>query len=337
MNNEQQHHQQQEQDKEWQTCIEHAMISSTTTTTTNCCENGTNGSINSVSNASISTTTTSSISSNGSINDIMNPSSNNTLLVDNGLLQSVFTHTSTCLSYDNNNHINNDTTTTTSILSKQKRRRMMTDHNNHLLIQTLPARIDMNHSNFTIETYTEVISLYLKQQFTKFDEEQLQHEQELLTSSPTSNDISINNDNHKNKRIWKLKKNGQREQQSNQIELSNNTNLCTVLLDVRPGIGWSNPPVFSLIKLIRYSCHILYELYPNRLYCCIVYPVPYIANTIWNTLIRPFIPTSISNKIITISGSADLKSLIPIEQLKHYISIEVIEQIEQHRINSFIR
>ena len=118
---------------EWQTCIEHVMMSSTSTT---CCfYNGTNWSTNSVNITSINTTTTHTPTScsNSSFHDIMNPSNNTLLLVGNGLLQSVFTHTSTCLPYDNNDNndqYNDDTTTLTSLLSKQKRGMMM-DHNNH--------------------------------------------------------------------------------------------------------------------------------------------------------------------------------------------------------------
>jgi CRAL/TRIO domain len=265
-----------------------------------------------------------------------------------GLLQPIFT---ICVSSDNQSTIGNDpdhgrpmkdTDATNSIDrsdTTMPTTAMMTDHNRHLIIQTLPARINMNHPYFSTEIYTKAIALYLQEQFQSFDE-QRQENRKPENHQPNDGSDDFEKNRNKTKPTKMLTRHSTSEHeitsQSSSTSPSLSPGLCTILLDVRPGEGWSNPPVLSLIRFIKYCCHELHQLYPNRLNYCIVYPVPSIAHTIWSYMIKPFLPTSISSKIITIAGNADLNSPIPTKSLQNYVSVEAIERMEQNRIQSFM-
>eukprot|EP00977_Amphora_coffeiformis_P007809 scaffold1717_cov169-Amphora_coffeaeformis.AAC.4 len=111
----------------------------------------------------------------------------------------------------------------------------------------------------------------------------------------------------------------------------------TLLLDVRPGRGWRNPPALELVGLIRHAATYLHDLYPDRLHCCVLYPVPRPAIWIWNCLIRVFLDDSIKSAVCLYPGGAsNFHSPIPRQELlKHHVDEACLDHCEQARVDTF--
>jgi hypothetical protein len=110
-------------------------------------------------------------------------------------------------------------------------------------------------------------------------------------------------------------------------------NTITILIDVRPGMGWPNPPAIHLINFIRQVAHLLNELYPCRLYKCILYPVPRTAFYTWH-MIRSFLHSNVKDAIVLLPGGAHVDSPIPTETLQKHVS-QGLEELEENRFAAF--
>lgn len=103
----------------------------------------------------------------------------------------------------------------------------------------------------------------------------------------------------------------------------------TLMIDVRPGKGWPNPPATSMISLMRHISHALYDLFPQRLYQCIVYNVPRPAVFVYKNLIQPTLHASLKNMIL-LAGGANLQSVVADElhlYLEHgQLGVQVLEK-----------
>ena len=108
----------------------------------------------------------------------------------------------------------------------------------------------------------------------------------------------------------------------------------TLLIDVRPGIGWPNPPALEMVNFIRPVARTLYDLFPQRLHRCILFPVPHAAVLLWK-LIRGFLEAHLTERMVLLSGRATVQSPIP-DQLKEYVSEDGIQQLEAMRQAAFL-
>ena len=107
-----------------------------------------------------------------------------------------------------------------------------------------------------------------------------------------------------------------------------------ILIDVRAGHGWKNPPAFDCIPFIKYLAKILEQNFPERLGACILYPLPWGTESLWK-LIRHFIDPVTSNKIRIISGPASRDSPPPNISLGLYVDDATLVRLEENRISSF--
>lgn len=105
--------------------------------------------------------------------------------------------------------------------------------------------------------------------------------------------------------------------------------LVTLLIDVRPGTGWPNPPAIQMISFIRHVAHFLHQLYPGRLHQCILYPIPKAAIHVWN-IVKVVLPAR--DSITLLPGSAHVESTVPV-QLETLVSH--LEHLEQTRLAAF--
>ena len=111
--------------------------------------------------------------------------------------------------------------------------------------------------------------------------------------------------------------------------------MLTLLIDVRPGRGWANPPALQLVGFIRHVAHKLHDLYPCRLYKCILYPIPRPAIYIWHS-IRVFLDPALTKRIVLVPGRDGLDAPPPNKELRKYIhSQEGLDLMEQTRLQSF--
>ena len=86
----------------------------------------------------------------------------------------------------------------------------------------------------------------------------------------------------------------------------NNTQQYTLLLDVRAGRRWPNPPAHSLIGVIRSASRQLQDLVPHRLYQCLVLNVPGAAVYVFDKLVRPLL--AVSSSLHLLAGGANVES-----------------------------
>lgn len=109
----------------------------------------------------------------------------------------------------------------------------------------------------------------------------------------------------------------------------------TLLMDVRPGRGWSNPPALQLVGFIRHIATVLHEYYPDRLYRCVIYPVPRPAVYVWNIMLAPFLHPLIRQLIVLVPGAAGLQSPTPRSKLLEYVDASSLDVMEQTRLDAF--
>lgn len=108
--------------------------------------------------------------------------------------------------------------------------------------------------------------------------------------------------------------------------------IC-VVIDTRPGKGWANIPAPKLVPFIKHAARLLNDLHPERLACCILFPVPSVAKFLWN-VVKPFLDPDTADKICILSGSAWVKSPVP-EDMDLYLQQDVMEWMESKRLSTF--
>ena len=116
----------------------------------------------------------------------------------------------------------------------------------------------------------------------------------------------------------------------------NSLETIAVVIDVRPGTGWPNPPAMSLIPFIKATAKHLSMSMPERLEVCIVYPLPTFAKAVW-IIIKGFLDPKSVVKIRLLWGSAGamIDSPAPVEKMKHFFDRKMIDCIEATRQSEF--
>ena len=105
----------------------------------------------------------------------------------------------------------------------------------------------------------------------------------------------------------------------------------TLLVDVRPGPKWKNPPAINMLGFIRHVAHRVHDLVPGQLHRCIIYPVPHAAVHIWH-LVRNFLNAQIRDLLVVIPGCASSsRSPTPTKALEEYLSKEALVSLEKAR------
>ena len=115
----------------------------------------------------------------------------------------------------------------------------------------------------------------------------------------------------------------------------NSLETITVLIDVRAGKGWKNPPAMSLVPFIKTIAKYLSIIMPLRLESCIVYPLPSPARFIW-VIVSGLLDMKHLQKIRILWGAgASAESPAPTEKMKEFFDMNTIEKIEQCRLLEF--
>jgi hypothetical protein len=107
-----------------------------------------------------------------------------------------------------------------------------------------------------------------------------------------------------------------------------------VLIDVRAGEGWANPPASKMVPFIKLMNNLLERNFPERLAKCMVLPMPTYATSLWK-IIKMFLDSNTAKKFTVLGGDADTHSSLPPKAQK-YISSHVVNQIETNRRDSFL-
>lgn len=107
-----------------------------------------------------------------------------------------------------------------------------------------------------------------------------------------------------------------------------------VSIDVRAGYGWSNHPANELMSFIKDISLSLTKHQPERLKTAFLFPVPRIANALWQC-IKPFLDPVTVAKVNIYSGAASVEATPPKELLK-YFSQDVVSFMEESRKSLFI-
>lgn len=109
----------------------------------------------------------------------------------------------------------------------------------------------------------------------------------------------------------------------------------TILLDVRPGRGWPNPPALELVGLVRHVATHLQALYPERLQHCLLFPIPRPAIFIWN-LCKVFLHPSVRDAVTLVAGNASsANSPLPRNELIHYVDEHIVDHCERFRLDNY--
>lgn len=106
-----------------------------------------------------------------------------------------------------------------------------------------------------------------------------------------------------------------------------------VLIDVRAGRNWPNPPPTALIPFVK-SLSKLIMLMPERMHQCILFPLPIAAKPVWG-LFKPFIDPKVVKKIKILFGPASADSNIPNGMENILADPKVLEPIVQSRLMEF--
>ena len=172
------------------------------------------------------------------------------------------------------------------------------DKQGHTLLHVLAARLDPTKAGkHAHDLYATSLALYLDRYLNNHRQQQ-----------SGGNDDYDNDDTHKHR--------------------------VTLLLDVRAGVGWNNPPALELVGLVRHLATSLHDLYPDCLHKCLLFPVPRPAIFIWN-MCRGLLDESIRNTVCLLPGGALAESPAPIKDLAAHVDEAALQHCEQVRLETF--
>eukprot|EP00929_Paragymnodinium_shiwhaense_P008358 TRINITY_DN11230_c0_g1_i1.p1 TRINITY_DN11230_c0_g1~~TRINITY_DN11230_c0_g1_i1.p1 ORF type:complete len:454 (-),score=65.12 TRINITY_DN11230_c0_g1_i1:205-1566(-) len=96
----------------------------------------------------------------------------------------------------------------------------------------------------------------------------------------------------------------------------------TVMIDVRAGQGWANPPPNKMLPFLKCVASTLSSMYPERLRRVIVYPVPWAAGVLVS-MAKKLMDPNTRSKLCIVTGND--KSLdCPAEGLSEHVSIDCL-------------
>jgi len=102
----------------------------------------------------------------------------------------------------------------------------------------------------------------------------------------------------------------------------NSDEKVTVLVDCRGGDGWPNPRPWAVVPWMRALAAILAPNFPERLHRFVIYPVPWIASSIWSAA-SAFLDERTAAKVCMLSGPAGRTEPVP-EGINEFISEECL-------------
>lgn len=111
------------------------------------------------------------------------------------------------------------------------------------------------------------------------------------------------------------------------------TEKVTVVIDIRSGLGWTNPSSVSIVPFIKLVVGLLNTYFPERLSRCILYPLPYTATLLFNKA-KDYLDPDTAAKIQVCSGAGSTASPVP-EKAFEFIGKEAMDHMEERRRSFF--
>jgi hypothetical protein len=109
----------------------------------------------------------------------------------------------------------------------------------------------------------------------------------------------------------------------------NASEKLTVLADVRGGDGWANPAASSTVSFLRAVAALMSANFPERLHQLVVFPVPWVASTLW-IVVKQFLDPETARKVVLLDGPADRAAPVP-ASLRKYLDDEALALVASHR------
>jgi CRAL/TRIO domain len=111
----------------------------------------------------------------------------------------------------------------------------------------------------------------------------------------------------------------------------NDSEMLTLVVDLRLGYGWRNLHVTQLVGLLRTSIPLLLQLFPERVASVIIYPIPSRWSWVWR-IARAFLDRKTANQVHVVSGpKCTADAVIPEKELSNWLEESVVRQIESTR------
>lgn len=117
------------------------------------------------------------------------------------------------------------------------------------------------------------------------------------------------------------------------------TERYSIVADLRAGHGWANIPAvkhFSQIPFLQSQARILQDLFPSRINCIIIFPIPSVFTHMWD-LIVPFLSQDVMGRVHLVSGWDSGKDASVPEGLRKHLDEGVIAEMERTRESNFVR
>ena len=113
------------------------------------------------------------------------------------------------------------------------------------------------------------------------------------------------------------------------------TELVTVVIDARGGVGWRNLNAAQLLPFIQLLSKLMLTMFPQRLARCVVFPIPPRFFWVWR-LARTCIDPATRDKIVPLSGPGLIESPPPLDKMAEYIGRENALFLESFRQARFL-
>jgi CRAL/TRIO domain len=111
----------------------------------------------------------------------------------------------------------------------------------------------------------------------------------------------------------------------------NDSEMLTLVVDLRLGYGWRNLHVTQLVGLLRTSIPLLLQLFPERVASIVIYPIPSRWSWVWR-IARAFLDRKTANQVHVVSGpKCTADAVIPEKELSKWLDESVVRQIESTR------
>ena len=109
---------------------------------------------------------------------------------------------------------------------------------------------------------------------------------------------------------------------------------ASIFVDARAGEGWPNPKLIMGVSLVGQIVTEIEKRHPGRCKTLIIFPLPRALTMIWGSVKGYFSP-EMNEMMIVCSGPSILGSPLPKKMLEIYVDGDVIDILEEYRIDLY--
>jgi hypothetical protein len=107
-----------------------------------------------------------------------------------------------------------------------------------------------------------------------------------------------------------------------------------VVIDIRAGQGWTNPSTVQVVPFLKLVVSLLNSYFPERLHQCLVFPLPYTATLLFQT-VQSYLDPDTAAKIQVCAGSGSRTSPVP-TAVANYLDPMTMNRLEERRQSLFL-